>query len=197
MAERERERAVRSDSLRNREAILDAAAECLTSNPSASLADIAQAAGVGRVTLYGHFASRTELLTALLHQGMGRVDAELASVDLSGTPWEAMDALVTSSWQLVYQLNALRGVFERELPDQAMHGSHQDPRARFQHLLARGREDGSFRSDQSIEWQTACYFAILHGAAAEIREGRLAERDVAQLLPQTLRLLLEAPHESL
>lgn len=33
MAQGHRERAVRSDSLRNRDAILDAAAECLSANP--------------------------------------------------------------------------------------------------------------------------------------------------------------------
>jgi TetR/AcrR family transcriptional regulator, mexCD-oprJ operon repressor len=196
MADKQRERAVRSDSLRNREAILDAAAECLTVNPAASLADIATAAGVGRVTLYGHFSSRTDLLTALLHYSMARVESELATVDLSGSPWQAMDALVGSSWRLVHSLNELRGVMERELPEQHMHGSHGDPRLRVEHLLERGRADGSFRSDQSVQWQTACYFAMLHSAAAEIRAGRLTEAEVSALLPQTLRSLLQATPES-
>lgn len=189
-AEAQRERAVRSDSTRNRDAILEAAAECLVANPASSLADIAQAAGVGRVTLYGHFSSRNELLTALLHHTMARVESELASVDLGGTPWEALDALVTSSWKLVHELNILRGVVEQALPDEDLQASHGDPRARVENLLSRGRADGSFRTDQTIQWQSACYFAILHGAAAEIREGRLAEQDVKQILPQTLRALL-------
>lgn len=191
-----RERAIRSDSTRNREAILVAAADCLTDNPSASLADIAHAAGVGRVTLYGHFSSRDELLRELLHQAMARVQAELASVDLDGSPWAAMDALVASSWRLVHTLNVLRGVVERELPAEEMHGSHQDPRTRVLHLLARGRADGSFRTDQTIEWQTACYFSILHGAASEVRADRLTEAEVTAVLPQTLRLLLAGVSES-
>lgn len=195
MARSERERAVRSDSTRNREAILTAAAECLSANPGASLAEIAQAAGVGRVTLYGHFASRSELLQALLHYSMERVESELATVNLDGTPWQAMDALVSTSWKLVYHLNALRGVVERELPEHELHGSHGDPRARVEELLTRGRADGSFRADQSVAWQSACYFSILHGAASEIRDGRLSELEVQQILPQTLRLLLAAPTE--
>jgi AcrR family transcriptional regulator len=178
--------------MRNREAILEAAAECLTENSSVSLAEIAKCAGVGRVTLYGHFSSRTELLTALLHHSMRRVESELAAIDLSGSPWEAMDALVASSWKVLFDLNALRGVMERELPTGEMHGSHLDPRARVEELLARGRADGSFRADQTIQWQAACYFAILHGAASEIRAGRLTEREVAHILPQTLRALLAA-----
>ena len=190
MQQASRERAVRSDSLRNRDAILEAAATCLEDNPRASLADIAQAAGVGRVTLYGHFASRQDLLVALVERTMDRIERELSGVDLSGTTWEALDALVASSWQLLHRVNVLRGVVEQELPDRAMHDSHDGPRSRVEHLLARGRTDGSFRTDQTLAWQVACYFAILHGAASEIRAGRLSEREVAGLLPQTLRSML-------
>ncbi|MBX3098643.1 MAG: TetR/AcrR family transcriptional regulator [Salinibacterium sp.] len=196
VAQGQRERAVRSDSTRNREAILAAAADCLTANPAASLADIALAAGVGRVTLYGHFSSRSDLLHALLHHTMARVESELAALNLEGTAWHALDTLVASSWKLLNDLNALRGVIERELPEAEAHNSHGDPRARVEHLLARGRADGSFRKDQTIEWQTACYFSILHGAASEIREGRLTEAEVQRNLPQTLRLLLEASNGS-
>ena len=48
----------RADARRNVAAILDAAVLCLTRNPDASIADIAEAAGVGRVTVYGHFKTR-------------------------------------------------------------------------------------------------------------------------------------------
>ena len=195
-ARAQRERAVRSDSLRNRDAILEAAAECLADDPTASLADIAQAAGIGRVTLYGHFSSRNELLTALLHHAMERVESELATVDLQGDTWAALDALAASSWKLVYSLDRLRGVVELALPAEQMHGSHDRPRERVIELLTRGRSEGSFRSDQSIEWQTAAYFALLHGVASEIRASRLIEREVRKALPQTLRALLQAPHDS-
>lgn len=191
MAQAKRERALRSDSQRNRDAILSAAAECLTSNPSATLADIAEAAGIARITLYGHFSSRTELLNALLHETMTRIETELGSLDVSVEPWPAMEALVASSWRLVNDVTVLRGVMEQALPDATMHGSHNDPRARVEHLLARGRADGSFRTDQSIEWQTACYFALLHGAGSEVRSGRLSEAVVETNLIATLRSLLQ------
>ena len=187
-----RERAVRSDSLRNRDAILDAAEECLTANPNSTLADIAAAASIARITLYGHFASRNDLLMALLHRSMSRVEDELARVNLAGDPWDVLDELVTSSWKLVNSLAVLRGVVEEALPAEAMHGSHADPRTRVEHLLARGRAEGAFRVDQGIAWQTACYFALLHGAAAELRAGRLTEQEVEANLLVTFRALLRA-----
>src|SRR3954452_1924196 len=55
----------RADAMRNRERILDAAERFLQRSPSATLADIAAAAGVARSTLHRRFASRDELLAAL------------------------------------------------------------------------------------------------------------------------------------
>lgn len=192
VAGEKRERALRSDSLRNRDAILEAAAECLTANPNASLADIAHEAGIARITIYGHFASRSDLLTALLHTSMTRVEAELALLDVNGDSWKAMEALLATSWRLVNSLSVLRGVVEQSLPGAEIHGSHVDPRARVEHLLERGRADGSFRSDQSVEWQSSCYFALLHGAASEIRAGHLTEADAQAFLMPTIRSLFQA-----
>src|SRR3954447_1965633 len=55
----------RADAMRNRERILDAAERLLQRSPSATLADIAAAAGVARSTLHRRFASRDHLLAAL------------------------------------------------------------------------------------------------------------------------------------
>src|ERR671915_553873 len=55
----------RADALRNRERILDAAERMLTRAPSATLADIAAAAGVSRSTLHRRFHNRDQLVAAL------------------------------------------------------------------------------------------------------------------------------------
>ena len=52
-----------SENTRNR--IIEQAIACIALNNNAGLEEIADAAGVGRATLYRHFKSRADLLTEL------------------------------------------------------------------------------------------------------------------------------------
>ncbi|HEV2874094.1 MAG TPA: PP2C family protein-serine/threonine phosphatase [Thermoleophilaceae bacterium] len=65
MAKRQQVVLSRADALRNRERILDAAGRMLTRSPSATMADIAAAAGVSRSTLHRRFQNRDQLIAAL------------------------------------------------------------------------------------------------------------------------------------
>ncbi|HUW15956.1 MAG TPA: TetR family transcriptional regulator, partial [Actinomycetes bacterium] len=51
---------------RTRRAVLDAAARLFGKNSTASLSDVAAAAGVGRTTVHRCFATREELVRALV-----------------------------------------------------------------------------------------------------------------------------------
>lgn len=86
---------------RTRKAILDAAMSVLADNPTASLADIAAAAEVGRSTLHRYFAERTELLRALaLHvHELSNAAIERAEPDC-GPPIEALRRVVDSQLDL-------------------------------------------------------------------------------------------------
>lgn len=79
MARQSREdRGRRADAERNIAAIIDAGVRLLSSDPNASVADIAQAAGVGRVTLYGHFPSRETLVDRVLAHAVAQAEHALA-----------------------------------------------------------------------------------------------------------------------
>lgn len=180
----------RADATRNRDAIIDAALRCLNENPRASIADIASAAGVSRITLYGHFSSREELLDVVFTRTIDRVEAGLATVDLDADPWQALEALLQRQWRLVAELSGVVQAGEHQLTDERRREFHSRPIARVRALLEAGREDGSFRTDHPLDWQLACFFAILHGAAGELRSHRLTEEDAARVIPETIGSLL-------
>jgi AcrR family transcriptional regulator len=74
------QRAPRKDAAENREAILRAAALLLNRDPDASLEAIAAAAGLSRRALYGHFATRDDLLRELVVLGAARISAALPAL---------------------------------------------------------------------------------------------------------------------
>ena len=85
-ARRTAPRAQRADARRNTAAILDAATDCLARDPGMSIADIAAAAGVGRITLYGHFKTRAELVDAVLVRTIKHANAILDATDTVHDP---------------------------------------------------------------------------------------------------------------
>jgi AcrR family transcriptional regulator len=182
----------RSDALRNRDAILDAALERFTIDPKASMSDIARAAGVGRVTVYGHFASREDLLEAVLIRTIDRSEAELAAVDLTGDPIVALDRLVRRSWRIVDSFHRLLGVAEESLSNERILAHHAEPMARVQALIERGQREGVVRRDLDSGWLTTCFTALLHAAAGELRGGRLAELDADRVVAASVISLLTA-----
>lgn len=188
-------RSPRSDALRNRDAIIEAAVGCFSREPNASMADIARAAGVGRVTLYGHFSSRDELLEATLERVIDRSEAELAALDLSGDPVAALDRLVRRSWRIVDTFHRLLGVAEEALSNERILAHHQQPMARVHALIERGQRAGAVRRDLDASWLTSCFTALLHTAAGELRAGRLAEADADRVVAATVISLLTAPVE--
>lgn len=181
----------RADAARNRSAILDAALTCLSRDPQASIAAIAAEAGVGRVTLYGHFSSRAELIEALLVHSLHDSEHTLGQVDTGGSALDALHRLVDSSWQLLNTFRMALAAAEAALPAETIRRHHEAPLQRVESIIERGRRAGEFRTDLPAEWLVACFYTILHTAAGEITAGRLAEADAASVIWTTLESVLK------
>lgn len=167
--------------------------QCLTADSTATMTTIAKAAGMGRVTLYAHFESRRTLVEALLARAVEGSNASLEAVTLDGDPMQALDELTRSSWQIVAELHAVLGAARDELGDDAVRGHMERALARVQGVIERGQASGVFRTDQSAGWMTSCYLSIVHGAADEIRTGRLSEEDAANWVPATVAAIVAGP----
>ena len=178
---------LRADARRNIAMILDAAESCLARDPDASMSDIAAAAGLGRVTIYGHFSSRQVLVEAVVHRVLEAANAALNEVDLSGDPGEAFQRLVDATWQVTLRSGNLIIAADKALPATTVRQAHAgELEARVRNMLSAGQQSGAFRSDLSADWLMATFHAVLHAAANEIDAGRLERAEASRVITSTM-----------
>lgn len=189
----EKATAKRADARKNIAAIVEAAITCLARDPDVSINDIAKAAGVGRVTLYGHFESRAALVAVVVEHAMQQTDEELEALDLEGDPRAALGSLIEASWRLTHRYGALVIAAEQALPPDQVREAHTKPIARWQRLLRRGRKQGSFRQDMPLEWQVSLIQAILHGALAAVHRGEITPDQAPALVRDSVLGALTPP----
>lgn len=79
-----------------------------------------------------------------------------------------------------------------ELSPWELRGLRQEPADRIGKLLMRGRRDGAFRTDQNVNWQMECIYAIIQAGASLTRSGDPAPTDPAVTIVTTLRTVLAA-----
>jgi TetR/AcrR family transcriptional regulator, mexCD-oprJ operon repressor len=185
----------RADARRNVAAILDAATECLARDPEVSIADIATAAGVGRITLYGHFKTRAELIDAVVVRTIEHADAILVATETGGDPRDALARLVASSWQIVHQFRNILLAALRELPAERLRGVHDPILRRVQDLIVRGQQAGVFRRDLPKQWLITTVFSLMHAAAEDASAGRIKAEDAPRLITATLLAAFTPPTE--
>jgi AcrR family transcriptional regulator len=89
-------RQLRADAARNRELLLVAAeAEFLERGPEASVADIARRAGVAKGTVFRHFATKEELIAAIVAAHLAALTVVARSLAESGDPGAALLEFMT------------------------------------------------------------------------------------------------------
>lgn len=183
----------RADAERSIARIISAARTCLGSNPKATIDDVAKAAGVGRMTLYGHFSSRAELVEAALMDALRAGEETLSAVNLDGDARDAMQRLLESSWELVAESSALLEAAQGVLPAERIRALHEAPADRLHHLVRRGQRQGVFRTDLPVTWLVSAAHYVMHGASVERRAGRLNDAEVAQVVTASIQSLLAPP----
>ncbi|WP_166353024.1 TetR/AcrR family transcriptional regulator [Phytoactinopolyspora limicola] len=183
----------RADAERSIARIVAAARSCLSRNPDATVDDIAKAAGVGRMTLYGHFPNRAELVEAALTDALRIGEETLSSVDVGGDARDAMTRLLESSWSLVAESAALLQAAQGVLPAGRLLALHAAPAERVEQLIRRGQGEGTFRTDLPMTWLVNAVHNLMHAAAEEERAGRLAAEDVARVVTASVQSLLAVP----
>jgi AcrR family transcriptional regulator len=101
---------MRKDALRNRERVLQAAAETFAkAGNEAQMDDIAKRCGLGVGTLYRHFRTKDKLLEALLLDGLDQfLAAAQASREQAATPWDALASFIRATAHMLVANRALK-----------------------------------------------------------------------------------------
>lgn len=138
----------RKDAAANRAGILQAAATTLALDPSASIDQIARAAGLSRRALYGHFDDRQALLTELIAAGAQRFNAIASSLDEPHPPL-ALARLTAALWTEAahVQVAAALALDESHLEQTAT--ALAPLRRALVGVVRAGQDDGTLRIDMA------------------------------------------------
>ncbi|MDJ0464094.1 TetR/AcrR family transcriptional regulator [Streptomyces sp. H27-C3] len=176
----------RADAERNATAILDAGLECLLVDPQASMAAIARAAGVSRVTLYSHFPTRESLLEAALERSVAEaVDALHAEAGDVGPADEALARLMRSSWQVLDRNFSAFAAAAATLPPDVIRDRHEYILRPVRDLILSGQQEGSIRKDLPADWLVTVVYQLMHAAAGEVQAGRMTTAAAPDTLTAT------------
>ncbi len=144
------ERALRADAERNRRRLLDAAQALFRERGlDVGVAEIAQAAGVGRGTLFRNFPTKQDLIAAIVIERMNEATAHARTLLEAPDPAEALFGFLE---ELVgpQQLDS-RELFEAMgdtfLANQEIRAAHAEIVAGIEDLLTRAKEAGAVRRD--------------------------------------------------
>jgi len=183
----------RADAERNVEAILDAATELLADRPSASMADVAKAAGVVRATLYGHFPSRRELVQAAVDRAVAQATElmEEARID-DGPAGDALGRMIDASWLVLERHRALADTALDTIGHSELQARHWPLMDRVRELIERGQAEGAFRDDLPAGWLVATVFGLIHTARDEANAGRLDPENASAVLQATIAAALHS-----
>ncbi|MCX5139072.1 MULTISPECIES: TetR/AcrR family transcriptional regulator [unclassified Streptomyces] len=170
----------------DREQVLRSAAALLTRKSTATMDEVAKAAGIGRATLHRHFAGRDALVRALEELGIQEFEAALDAAALDrGTSEEALRRFVAAVEPSAGLLSFL--VTENQLfeGDELNEGWDRLD-ARVSAFFLRGQERGEIRIDLTPAWLTEALYGILSSAAWAVQAGRVAGRDFQYMIVELL-----------
>jgi AcrR family transcriptional regulator len=178
-------RALRADAERSVRAILEAAERVFADDPGASMEQIAEAAGLTRITVHRRFASRQALLDALAVSAKQQLIEAIDEARPDAAP--ALVALYRVTANVLRVKSAWRFTLSHATPhSDAAAAIWADINTRTLELLARAQREGLLAPATDLEWTRQVYYALLSEALN--RPGM--EQDSAAQDPDALATLV-------
>jgi AcrR family transcriptional regulator len=166
---------------RVRSAVVEAAATVLSRDEGASMQAVAEAAGVGRATLYRHFPSRETLMAALIDAAVTGAAEALRSANLDAVP--ADEAIARATRALLANAEHYAVVAQRRLPvePEVARRLFADP---LTAVLRRGQECGILRDDIDASLLYHCWLGMVVRMSEHVE--RLGVEDASSAVVRVL-----------
>lgn len=183
----------------SREDVLGAALRTLNVTPTASMADLATAAGISRATLHRHFASREALVRELGERSLRRWEQTQEECDIeaaaaSGDPDLIRERAVTMLRRLVDDASE----FGFTLVDDVLYAIPEIGRRtdelfdREVAFWAAAQDAGVLRAGPPARWVGHAAYGLLVASREALRAGDVAPRDLHDLVVTTFLTGVEA-----
>lgn len=167
-------------------AIVDAAMAVLGTNPGASLADIAERAGVGRATLHRYYRTREDLIRSIHARAIE--ETNLATIEaLAGatTPLQRLRAMLEAVVPLGDRFHLIMS--EPCSPSDSETASQYAAELRWvADLVEDLKRTGAIDRIVPTSWAVAAIDSLIWRAWTEVHEGRIARRDAPGLVHRTV-----------
>jgi AcrR family transcriptional regulator len=171
---------------RTRRAILDAGVRILSQQATASLAEVAAAAGVGRTTMHRYFPERADLLAGISADLLERIAAATERARPEEGPALAALERVCHAYFALGDGMLLTMNEPYLFPDAVWEEETESDRALVR-LVERGHAEGTIDRDMSPTWVQAVLWSLLYAAWMHTRADDVPEHDALALCLRSLR----------
>lgn len=163
-----------------------AATHLLADQPEATMQDLADAAGLGRATVYRHFPTREALLEAIGRAAIDEIGSVLAGERLDeGDPIAALGRVV----EVIFVVGDRYRVIAEGPPAGKTAEMHARAAAAFgpvEALIRRAQGEGALAADVPAEWIVATTGALIATGFRQVAAGAVGREDVPGLVVRTL-----------
>ncbi|MET7655572.1 helix-turn-helix domain-containing protein [Streptomyces sp. NPDC005486] len=178
-------RPLRADAERSVRAILEAAERVLADDAGASMEQIAEAAGLTRITVHRRFANRQALLEALAVSAKQQLLDAIGEARPDSAP--ALVALYRVTANVLRVKNTWRFTLSHATPHSSAAAAIWEEIDTYTvELLARAQKEGLLAPDADLDWTRQVYYALL----SEALDRPAADQDPAAQDPDALAALV-------
>ncbi len=170
---------------RTREAILDGALAVWSRDRTATLADVAEAAGVHRSTVHRSFADRAGLVDALVRRCVDEIAEATRAADLErGSATAAVRRTTTA---LFHVGDRIRFLYDD--PETARHpamSALDDAASPLGRAVRRAQAEGGVDPVVSVAWVERAIWSLVYAASEAVQDDELTTHEALEFLHRAL-----------